>query len=55
MGTQNRTMKLLRKNPYNGTPIVKLECIGHIQKRVGARILKMRKDGCVQGLGYGRC
>ena len=42
-----------KEDPYNGTPIVKLECIGHIQKRVGARILK--EGRCVQGLGYGRC
>ena len=31
---------------YQDVVIEKLERIGHIQKRVGARLTKMRKDGC---------
>ena len=36
---------VVKSDPYNGREVKKLECIGHIQKRVGARLLKMRKNG----------
>ena len=38
-------LEVVKSNPYNGTAVNKLECIGHIQKRVGSRLSKMRKDG----------
>ena len=28
---------VVQKNPYPGQPVNKLECVGHIQKRVGSR------------------
>ena len=38
-------LEVVKSNPYNGTAVNKRECIGHIQKRVGSRLLQMRKDG----------
>ena len=31
-----------KQNPYDGKEITKLECVGHIQKRVGARLRKLK-------------
>lgn len=31
-------------NPYPETPISKLECIGHVQKRMGSRLRKLKQD-----------
>ena len=39
------TEYLVNSDPYDGLEIKNLECLGHIQKRVGARLLKMSKDG----------
>ena len=36
---------VVSSKPYDDIPVKKLECIRHIQKRVGARLLKMRKNG----------
>ena len=36
---------VVSSKPYDDIPVMKLECIGHIQKRVGARLLKMKKNG----------
>ena len=36
---------VVSSKPYDDIPVMKLECIGHIQKRVGARLLKMMKNG----------
>ena len=36
---------VVSSKPYDDIPVMKLECIGHIQKRVGARLLNMRKNG----------
>lgn len=33
---------IVKKDPYNGIVIQKLECVGHIQKRVGGRLRKMK-------------
>ena len=44
-GDTKSFLEVVKSNPYNGTAVNKLECIGHIQKRVGSRLLKMRKDG----------
>ena len=40
----------MKNDPYNGVPINKLECIGHIQERDGARFIKMIKDGVFKDL-----
>ena len=42
-GDTKSFLEVVKINPYNGTAVNKLECIGHIQKRVGSRLLKMRK------------
>ena len=44
-GDTKSFLEVVKSNPYNGTDVNKLECIGHIQKRVGSRLLKLRKDG----------
>ncbi|MBY0580841.1 MAG: hypothetical protein K2P53_04080 [Rickettsiales bacterium] len=31
-----------KQNPYDGKEITKLECVGHIQKRVGSRLRKLK-------------
>ena len=36
---------VVSSKPYDDIPVMKLVCVGHIQKRVGARLLKMRKNG----------
>ena len=37
------------ENIYPNKPVQKLQCIGHVQKRVGCRLLKLKKN--VKGLG----
>ena len=34
---------IVSSKPYDDIPVMKLKCNGHIQKRVGARLLKMKK------------
>ena len=36
---------VVEKNPYPDKPVQKLECVGHIQTRVGARCRKMKQAG----------
>ena len=43
-GDTKSFLEVVKSNPYNGTAVNKLECIRHIQKHVGSRLLKMRKD-----------
>ena len=45
-GDTKSYLDVVKNAPYKGVEIKKLECIRNIQKRVGARLLKMRKDGC---------
>lgn len=47
----SKTFKgILGMNPYNDNPLVeKKECVGHIQKRMGARLRKAKKDN--KGIG----
>ena len=35
---------IVSKNPYNGKEVKKLECVGHVQKRVGARLRKSKSN-----------
>ena len=37
------------KDTYEGTPVQKLECVGHVQKRVGSRLRNLKKNN--KGLG----
>ena len=37
---------LVEDDPYNGVSIVKHDCVGHVQKRMGSRLRKRRKEGC---------
>ena len=49
-GDTKSYLEVVKNDPYNGVPINKLECIGHIQKRVGARLIKMKTDGVFKDL-----
>lgn len=40
---------LVDLNPYADCPISKKECVGHVQKRMGSRLRKLKKD--TKGLG----
>ena len=42
--------EVCESDPYNGIPISKLECIGHIQKRVGRKLRNLREDGAFKEL-----
>ena len=44
-GDTKSFLEVVKSNPYNSTAVNKLECIGHIQKCVGSRLLKMREYG----------
>ena len=35
---------IVAKDPYNGKEVKKLDCVGHIQKRVGARLRKLKSN-----------
>ena len=49
-GDSSAFKKVLDSNPYNSSTIPeKLECIGHIQKRVGAGLINLVKEN--KGLG----
>ena len=41
---------VVQKNPYLGQPVNKLECVGHIQKRVGSSCRKMKQDGIFRNI-----
>ena len=36
--------EICKSNPYPGRKITKVECIGHMQKRVGARLRKIKSN-----------
>ena len=42
--------EVCESDPCNGIPISKLECIGHIQKRVGRKLRNLREDGTFKEL-----
>ena len=43
-GDTKGLMKVVEARPYGDTEIEKLECIGHIQKRMGTRLRRIVKD-----------
>ena len=44
MGTLPCIKTYVRAVPYGDIPIGKLECVGHVQKRVGAGLLTLVKE-----------
>ena len=36
--------EIVKKDPYPGTVVQKLECVGHVQKRVGGRLRKLKSS-----------
>ena len=54
-GDSSAFSKVLESDPYPGKQINKLECIGHIQKRVGAGLIKLTQDNpSIKGKGDGK-
>ena len=41
-GDSKAYLDIVKNDPYPGTVVEKLECVGHIQKRVGNRLLNLR-------------
>ena len=41
---------VVEKDHYPGKLVKKLECVGHIQKRVGARCCKMKQEGAFKNI-----
>ena len=42
-GDTNTYSSVVKSKPYGDTPIEKLECVGHIQKRMGNRLRNLKK------------
>ena len=42
-GDSSAFQTVVKSNPYPGKVIRKLECVGHIQKRVGSRLRKLKE------------
>ena len=43
-GDSEAFLEVAKADPYDGFPVKKGECIGHIQKRVGSRLRKLKKE-----------
>ena len=43
-GDSSSFSKVVDSNPYPGTKVNKLECVGHIQKRVDANLIKLTQE-----------
>ena len=41
-GDSKAYLDIVKNDPYPGTAVEKLECVGHIQKRVGNRLRNLR-------------
>ena len=41
-GDSKTHSEIVNNDPYNGLTVEKLECVGHVQKRVGARLRKLK-------------
>lgn len=50
-GDSKNYRSIVDNNPYPGVEIVKYECIGHVGKRMGARLRKLRKENNLGGRG----
>ena len=54
-GDSSAFSKVVESNPYPDIRIQKMECIGHIQKRVGANLIRLTQDNkFMKGRGEGR-
>ena len=54
-GDSSAFQTVVKSNPYPGAIIKKLECVGHIQKRVGSRLRKLKeKNKGIGGKGKGK-
>ena len=49
IGDSSTYKKVSESKPYGDQPVGKLECVGHIQKRVGASLLNLVKE--TKGIG----
>ena len=47
-GDSKSYAEVVKADPYNGVKINKLECIGHVQKRVGSNLRNFKKE-CKEG------
>ena len=41
------------KNIYNGVEVKKLECVNHVDKRMGTALLKLAREKKLGGRDYG--
>ena len=54
-GDSSAFAKVIESNPYPDITVNKLECIGHIQKRVGSNLIKLtQQNSSIKGRGDGR-
>ena len=54
-GDSSAFAKVAESNPYPGKSVNKLECIGHIQKRVGSNLIKLsQQHSFIKGTGEGK-
>ena len=43
-GDSKSYLDIVANDPYSGVTVRKLECVGHFQKRVGARLRKLKSE-----------
>ena len=43
-GDSKSYLEIVANDPYSGVTVQKLECVGHFQKRVGARLRKLKSE-----------
>lgn len=48
-GDSKTYSQIVKSNPYEDTSVVKKECIGHVQKRMGSRLRACKK--ATKGIG----
>ena len=53
-GDSSSFKKVCDSRPYGDVDVEKLECIGHVQKRVGSRLRKLRQQHKGQMLSDGK-
>lgn len=46
--------RVVESKPYGDVEVEKLQCVGHVQKRLGSRLRKLKKDFRGQKLGDGK-
>ena len=54
-GDSKAYYEVVKANPYGDRyPVNKCECLGHIQKRVGSRLRKLKKSMVIRNCRTGR-